>query len=244
MRSKWLRILPGDDDFTSDHVIQLLDFHYGSGETHVADWFPDRKYRVTENCNYLVDPLISNEILVPGEHDDEAILARACFLADPWHVTEKTWLAFSWESRVVYITHFRDGDKNNVYKRLRIAFNNIPKPSWSDLKRWEEDSQIADLVEHRSSNSIGRRLQESQDVLLEAGHPLNFLETAKATLTKRILKSKEPVFHKRGGLETGATAEEIRTVKVQALNSIGAALDPTALDTAMISEVKRIRAEL
>ena len=242
MRHKWIRRLPGNDDFTSDDVRQLLDFHCGAEEMHAADWFPDIEYRVTENRNYLVDPSILNEILVPSEADDSEILSRACFLADPWHVTEKSWLAFPWESRVVYIPHFRDGDKNNVYKRIRVVFSKMPKPSWADLKRWEEDFEIAGLAKHRSSDSTDRRLQESQDVLLAAGHPLNFLETAKATLSRQISELKAPVFHERGGLETGATAEEIHTVKVRALNAVVAALDPTALDTAMINEVKRIRA--
>ena len=246
-RTECRRVFPGDPNFTSESVMFLLDIHCGVGlrnrahAEHSMEWFPGQQYRVITNRNYLVDPSITNEILVPWDPIDRPTLAQACYLASPWLVSEASWGAFSWDNRVVYVPHFRQGEKNNVYRRATVEFNQMPKPSWNDFKRWEEDVGVIGVTEIAPRDSVDRRLLESQGVLVAAGHPLALLETARAILSQRISATKAPIFQERGGLGDDATDEEVRTAKVTALNDTYLALEPAALDAAMLAEVERIR---
>ena len=237
-RINWRRILPGDNDFTSNDVMRLLDSHFDSGQMHSINWFPGPEYRVIGNRNYLVDPSISNPFLVPWDGDDAPILSRACFLAHPWRVTEEIWRMFQWDNRIVYVPHFRAGEKNNIYRRAIVPFSKTPKPSWADFKNWEIDFEIAAVVRNHPSTLMDRVLMDSQRVLLDSGQSLEFLEAAKATLRDRIVALKAPILTTRGGLGVGSTAEEIRDAKVLSFNALYAALDPAAVDAAMLAEIE------
>ena len=230
---EWERLIPGDPNFTTDVVMMLLDFHCGSDSMHSIDWFPDQQYRVTSNRNYLVDTSITNEILVPWDPDDQMILARACFLASPWRVTDANWLAFDWGNRIVYVPDFRAGEKSNVYRRVSVLFDKMPKPTWRDFTHWEEDYQIELFVGNDSTDFIDKILRESQAELLAGGQLFEHLETARGILYDRIMALDAPILD----------ATEDRAVRAQALNVVYDALKPAALDAAMLVEVNRIRAK-
>ena len=252
-KTAWLRHFLGDVHFNSNFILHLLDFNCGVdviGELidpvdilySSIRCFPGQEYRVTTNENYLVDPSISNDILVPWEEADLPILARAIYGADPWQVTKESWTAFPWEQRIVYVTHFRGDEKHNVYKRLVVPFNTMPKPSLDDLREWEEDYQIAWLLRLADNGaiSVNRPLLESRVSLLDLGYSTDHVRTANNILRARILAVEAPMWDETGGLSPDATAEEIRTVHVTALNTAYDMVQPDALDTAMLVEIKKL----
>ena len=251
-KTAWPRYFLGDVEFDSSFILHLLDFHCGVDvigadieQVNPPDssmrCFPGQEYRVTTNENYLVDPSISNDILVPWEEADLPILARAIFRA-PWQVTKKSWAAFQWEQRIVYVPHFRGNEKNNVYKRLIVTFDTMLKPTLDDLKGWEEDWQIAWILRLADDRVISMKqsLLESRESLLDLDYSTDHVRAASNILRTRILAVEAPIRDETGGLSSDATAEEIRAVHVTALNTAWRMLQPVALDTAMLVEIKKL----
>ena len=231
----------------SDFVMILLDFYCGvdvMGEgnpDHSMRWFPGQEYRVISNRNYLVDPAISNLILDPKVRADETILARACYLADPWQVTEESWAAFQWSERVVYVPHFRGAEKNNVYKRRVVTFDPMPKPSLDDVRKWEEDFHLAFLPPLAEIPPfLDWSLSDSREALLSQGHSEDHVGTASAILHARTFALIALALDETGGLRPDATTEEIRAARVSALNAAYEILLPAALDAAMLVEVAKL----
>ena len=203
-------------------------------------WFPDAKYRFrfSPTQNYLVPPDVNAEIIVPwgeGERDTYLNLTRQSLIY-MWSVTPASWQEYLWNPRVVYENHWRGREPYPVLRRVLVPFTKMPKPSWEDFFRWEEDYQLQGLVAMHPSGRTDNILDESVLAVSSTNPDISNsqLREARAVVYDRIIAVKAPALDARGGLAASASGEEVRAARVASLNALYDVTKPEKLDAAIL----------